>query len=49
MREYVENGLRAVTLQPSTSPFGSMALIVKKKVSSPAVQLVPAARHRQHR
>lgn len=37
MREYVESGLRAGTLIPSTSPYGSMALIVKKKDGSPRV------------
>jgi hypothetical protein len=37
MKEYVEAGLRSGTLQPSTSPYGSMALIVKKKDGSPRV------------
>ena len=37
MKEYVEAGLKAGTLQPSTSPYGSMALIVKKKDGSPRV------------
>lgn len=37
MREYVEAGLKAGTLQPSVSPYGSMALIVKKKDGSPRV------------
>jgi hypothetical protein len=37
MREYVEAGLRSGTLIPSTSPYGSMALIVKKKDGTPRV------------
>ena len=37
MKEYVEAGLKAGTLLPSVSPFGSMALIVKKKDGSPRV------------
>jgi hypothetical protein len=37
MKEYVENGLRAGILRPSTSPYGSMALIVKKKDGTPRV------------
>jgi hypothetical protein len=37
MKEYVEAGLKAGTLQPSTSPYGSMALIVKKKDGTPRV------------
>lgn len=37
MKEYVENGLKSGILQPSTSPFGSMALIVKKKDGTPRV------------
>jgi hypothetical protein len=37
MQEYVENGLKSGVLQPSTSPYGSMALIVKKKDGSPRV------------
>jgi RNase H-like domain found in reverse transcriptase/Reverse transcriptase (RNA-dependent DNA polymerase)/Integrase zinc binding domain/Chromo (CHRromatin Organisation MOdifier) domain len=37
MKEYVEAGLKSGILQPSVSPFGSMALIVKKKDGSPRV------------
>jgi hypothetical protein len=37
MKEYVEAGLKSGTLQPSTSPYGSMALIVKKKDGTPRV------------
>ena len=37
MKEYVEAGLKAGMLQPSTSPYGSMALIVKKKDGTPRV------------
>ncbi|MDR3444320.1 reverse transcriptase family protein, partial [Dyella sp.] len=37
MREYVDAGLKAGTLRPSTSPYGSMALIVMKKDGSPRV------------
>ena len=37
MKEYVENGLKTGILQPSTSPYGSMALIVKKKDGTPRV------------
>jgi hypothetical protein len=37
MKEYVEAGLKSGILQPSTSPFGSMALIVKKKDGTPRV------------
>lgn len=37
MKEYVENGLKSGILQPSTSPYGSMALIVKKKDGTPRV------------
>ena len=37
MQAYVEEGLRSGILQPSTSPYGSMALIVKKKDGTPRV------------
>jgi hypothetical protein len=37
MREYVEAGLKSGILQPSVSPYGSMALIVKKKDGTPRV------------
>ena len=37
MKEYVEAGLKAGILRPSTSPYGSMALIVKKKDGTPRV------------
>lgn len=37
MKEYVEIGLKNGTLHASTSPFGSMALIVKKKDGTPRV------------
>ena len=37
MKEYVEAGLKSGTLQPSVSPYGSMALIVKKKDGTPRV------------
>ena len=37
MKEYVEAGLKSGILQPSVSPYGSMALIVKKKDGSPRV------------
>ena len=37
MRKYVEAGLASGQLRPSTSPFGSMALIVKKKDGTPRV------------
>ena len=37
MKEYVEAGLRSGILQPSVSPYGSMALIVKKKDGTPRV------------
>ena len=37
MKEYVENGLKAGILRPSVSPYGSMALIVKKKDGTPRV------------
>jgi hypothetical protein len=37
MREYVEAGLMSGILRPSTSPYGSMALIVKKKDGTPRV------------
>jgi hypothetical protein len=37
MDEYVKNGLKSGILQPSTSPYGSMALIVKKKDGTPRV------------
>jgi len=37
MDEYVRNGLKAGILQPSVSPYGSMALIVKKKDGTPRV------------
>ena len=37
MQEYVEAGLTSGILQPSVSPYGSMALIVKKKDGTPRV------------
>lgn len=37
MKEYVEAGLKSGILQPSVSPYGSMALIVKKKDGTPRV------------
>ena len=37
MKEYVEAGLRSGQLQPSTSPYGSMALVVLKKDGTPRV------------
>ena len=37
MKEYVEAGLKSGILQPSTSPYGSMALIVLKKDGTPRV------------
>jgi hypothetical protein len=37
MKEYVEAGLKSGILRPSTSPYGSMALIVKKKDGTPRV------------
>ena len=37
MKEYVEAGLRSGILQSSVSPYGSMALIVKKKDGTPRV------------
>jgi hypothetical protein len=37
MQEYVQAGLKSGILQPSVSPYGSMALIVKKKDGTPRV------------
>ena len=37
MREYIDAGLRSGQLLPSTSPYGSMALVVMKKDGSPRV------------
>jgi hypothetical protein len=37
MREYIDAGLRSGQLQPSTSPYGSMALVVMKKDGTPRV------------
>lgn len=37
MKEYVGAGIKAGILRPSVSPYGSMALIVKKKDGSPRV------------
>ena len=37
MKEYVEAGIKSGIIKPSVSPYGSMALIVKKKDGSPRV------------
>ena len=37
MQEYVEAGIRSGILEKSISPYGSMALIVKKKDGTPRV------------
>jgi hypothetical protein len=37
MREYIDAGLKSGQLQPSTSPYGSMALVVLKKDGTPRV------------
>ncbi len=37
IREYVEAGIRSGVLLPSTSPYGSMALVVMKKDGTPRV------------
>jgi len=37
LQEYVEAGIRSGILEKSISPYGSMALIVKKKDGTPRV------------